>query len=168
MKVDTYGRVILDAEELFSALYRGEEISGVFAAGEEIDRYNELCRYNDKSEFVLNSPPLDGGKSNDERRREWSLPDQYRVLDVWSFLEQKCKSEEERHRLRDEKVEYEARDLSDLLRLMVYLVDNFRSRGIVWGVGRGSSVASLALYLIGITKINPMKYGLEIGEFLKD
>jgi DNA polymerase III alpha subunit len=42
-----------------------------------------------------------------------------------------------------------------------------RSSNIVWGVGRGSSVASYALYLIGIHKIDPIKYNLSINEFFK-
>ena len=168
MRVDQYGRVILDSEELFSALFRGEEISGIFAEGEEIDLYNKLCRYNDKKDFMIENPPMSAGKTNEERRREWMIPEHYRDIDIWSILEEKCHSDEERLRLAQEKIEYESRDLTNLLRLMAYLVDSFRSRGIIWGVGRGSSVASLALYLVGITKINPLKYGLEINGFLKD
>ena len=89
-------------------------------------------------------------------------------MDIWALLEERCSTPDELSRLNQERKEYEARDLEPLLRLMLYLVDDFRNRKIVWGVGRGSSVASFVLYLIGIIKINPMKYGLEIGEFLKD
>jgi DNA polymerase III alpha subunit len=42
-----------------------------------------------------------------------------------------------------------------------------RENKIVWGVGRGSSVASYVLYLIGIHKINSLKYNLDINEFLR-
>jgi DNA polymerase III alpha subunit len=38
---------------------------------------------------------------------------------------------------------------------------------IVWGVGRGSSVASYVLYLIGVHRIDSIKYDLDIREFLK-
>ena len=38
---------------------------------------------------------------------------------------------------------------------------------IVWGVGRGSSVASFCLFLIGVHKINPMIYNLDYTEFLR-
>jgi DNA polymerase III alpha subunit len=42
-----------------------------------------------------------------------------------------------------------------------------RSNNIVWGVGRGSSVASYVLYLLGVHKVDSIKYGLDIREFLK-
>jgi DNA polymerase III alpha subunit len=54
-----------------------------------------------------------------------------------------------------------------LLKYIKYLVDTMREHKIVWGVGRGSSVASYALYLIGVHKIDSVKYGLDINEFLK-
>jgi DNA polymerase III alpha subunit len=38
---------------------------------------------------------------------------------------------------------------------------------VVWGVGRGSSVASYVLYLLGVHKIDSLKYNLDIHEFLK-
>ena len=54
-----------------------------------------------------------------------------------------------------------------VLRHLVYMVDHFRREGITWGVGRGSSVSSFVLYLIGINRINPLEFGLDIKEFLK-
>ena len=59
------------------------------------------------------------------------------------------------------------RDMTDLLRYMVYLVDFMRENNIVWGVGRGSSVASYVLYLIGVHKINSIRYNLDWREFLR-
>ncbi len=57
--------------------------------------------------------------------------------------------------------------MTKVLNLLLYLVDHFRTNKIVWGVGRGSSVASYILYLIGIHKVDSIKYDLDIGEFLK-
>jgi DNA polymerase III alpha subunit len=42
-----------------------------------------------------------------------------------------------------------------------------RDNNIVWGVGRGSSVASYVLYLLGIHKIDSIKYNLSPDEFFK-
>jgi DNA polymerase III alpha subunit len=55
----------------------------------------------------------------------------------------------------------------DLLRFLVYIVDVMREQDIVWGVGRGSSVASYVLYLIGVHKIDSLYYDLDIAEFLR-
>ena len=171
MKVDAYGRVILDSEDLFDAIYRDENISRMIGAGAEIKTYNDLCRYNDKSEFIIPEPEhLDFSPEEEHARRQnsWFIPEQYQTIELWDILASRCSTQAELDRLALERTEYEVRDLVPVLRLMVYLVDHFRSRSVVWGVGRGSSVASFVLYLIGIIKINPMLFGLEIGEFLRD
>jgi DNA polymerase III alpha subunit len=50
---------------------------------------------------------------------------------------------------------------------MKYVVDTLRENNIVWGVGRGSSVASYVLHLIGVHKIDSIKYNIPIEEFFK-
>jgi len=70
-------------------------------------------------------------------------------------------------RVSEEFEEYRQRNMINLLRYMVYLVDFMRENGIVWGVGRGSSVASYVLYLIGVHKIDSIKFGLDWREFLR-
>ena len=62
---------------------------------------------------------------------------------------------------------FQERDMFDLLKYLKYLVDTMRENNIIWGVGRGSSVSSFVLYLIGIHKINSLYYDLSIEEFLK-
>jgi len=70
-------------------------------------------------------------------------------------------------RLEEELEAFYKNDMFDLLRYMIYLVDFMRKNNIVWGVGRGSSVASYVLYLIGVHRINPIQYGLDWREFLR-
>jgi DNA polymerase III alpha subunit len=55
----------------------------------------------------------------------------------------------------------------DVLKAMKYMVDVLKSNNVVWGVGRGSSVSSYCLYLIGIHKIDSVKYDLPITDFFK-
>jgi DNA polymerase III alpha subunit len=50
---------------------------------------------------------------------------------------------------------------------MKYVVDTLRNNQVVWGVGRGSSVASYVLFIIGVHKIDSVKYKLPINEFFK-
>ena len=42
-----------------------------------------------------------------------------------------------------------------------------RKNSVLWGLGRGSSVASYVLYLLGVHRINSLYYDLDIKEFLK-
>ena len=67
----------------------------------------------------------------------------------------------------NELYEFEKRGLNDVLRYVIYLVDTMRKHNIVWGVGRGSSVASYVLYIIGIHRINSIQYELDWQEFLR-
>ena len=54
-----------------------------------------------------------------------------------------------------------------MLRYLRYLVDTLRANGIVWGVGRGSSVASFVLYKIGVHRINSIEHDLDFNEFMR-
>jgi DNA polymerase III alpha subunit len=74
---------------------------------------------------------------------------------------------EEWMRTEAELVEFDQRGMYPLLQYMIYLVDFMRENNIVWGVGRGSSVASYVLYLIGIHRINSIHFDLDWHEFLR-
>jgi DNA polymerase III alpha subunit len=62
---------------------------------------------------------------------------------------------------------FQERGLFPLLQYLKYLVDTMRANEIVWGVGRGSSVASYVLFLLEVHRINSLYYDLSIDEFLK-
>jgi DNA polymerase III alpha subunit len=98
---------------------------------------------------------------------EFDIPTKYTELDVEQYLYNLCQEDHERERVDQELALYKARNLIPVLQLMIYIVDTMRSHDIVWGVGRGSSVASYCLYLIGIHRIDSIKYDLDIHEFLK-
>ena len=66
-----------------------------------------------------------------------------------------------------ELAEFKARNLFPILQLLIYIIDTMRKNNLVWGVGRGSSVASYILYLLGVHKVDSVKYNLNIKEFLK-
>jgi DNA polymerase III alpha subunit len=99
---------------------------------------------------------------------EWFMPDEYKELDVVAHLYNLCEGDDEPfHRVNEELAEFQRREMFDLLRYMIYLVDFMRENNIVWGVGRGSSVASYVLYLIGVHRIDSIKYNLDWREFLR-
>jgi hypothetical protein len=99
---------------------------------------------------------------------EWFMPDEYKQIDVLEYLYKRCENPIQTQRMAEELSAYLDRDLENLLRYMIYLVDFMRENGIVWGVGRGSSVASYVLYLIGVHRIDSIKYNLDWREFLRD
>jgi DNA polymerase III alpha subunit len=100
-------------------------------------------------------------------KENWYIPKEYLEFDIAKFVLDQCNTEAELQRAGEELLLYQERDMFILLQYLKYLVDTMRKNNIVWGVGRGSSVSSFVLYLIGIHKINSLFYQLEIDEFLK-
>jgi DNA polymerase III alpha subunit len=97
----------------------------------------------------------------------WHMPDQYKTLDIAKHVLGLCNTEAELQRCGTELLLYQERGLFDLLRYLKYLVDVMTQNQVIWGVGRGSSVASYVLYLLGVHRIDSMYYNLDIAEFLR-
>ena len=106
-------------------------------------------------------PPTNIDKNN------WFIPKEYKEMDIEGFLVDRC-PKENYNRLIKELELYRKNDMIPVLRAMKYIVDTLRSNNIVWGVGRGSSVASYVLFLLGVHKIDSVKYNLPIEEFFKE
>ena len=102
-----------------------------------------------------------------QNQSQWQMPIEYYNMDIAKWVLDQCKTEEELQRAGDELLKFHDRNMFSLLQYLKYLVDTMRSNNIVWGVGRGSSVASFVLFLIGIHRINSLYYQLSIDEFLK-
>ena len=97
----------------------------------------------------------------------WFMPQSYKEMDIKKYVLDLCKTQEELDRVNTELNEYEKRNLLVLLKQMKYIVDTLRKNNIVWGVGRGSSVASYVLHLLGVHKIDSIKYDIPLNEFFK-
>ena len=109
----------------------------------------------------------------------WNLPDLFSSLDVRKYvlncLEQriiadKMTTNNIRDRIQRTLFEldlYENAGLFDVLRALIYIINTLQVHNVVWGVGRGSSVASYVLYLIGVHDVDSIEYGLDITEFLR-
>ncbi len=99
--------------------------------------------------------------------KRWFIPQEY-CPDLIQQLHAMCKTDAQRERFEQEMVLFIRHNMLDVLYAMKYIVDTLRANNVVWGVGRGSSVASYVLYLIGVHKIDSIKYNLPIEEFFKE
>ena len=97
----------------------------------------------------------------------WYMPDSYKELDIAEHVLSLCTTNEQLQRVGKELLLYQQKNLFDLLRYLKYLVDTMKQNKIIWGVGRGSSVASYVLYLLGIHRIDSIYYDLDPEEFLR-
>jgi DNA polymerase III alpha subunit len=101
------------------------------------------------------------------QQNSWHMPDNYKTLDIAEYLLGLCQHTEQLQRVGQELLLFQEKNLFDLLRYLKYLVDVMRDNHIIWGVGRGSSVASYVLYLLGVHRIDSMYYDLDPAEFLR-
>jgi DNA polymerase III alpha subunit len=88
-------------------------------------------------------------------------------MDIAKWVLDQCRGEAELQRAGEELILFQEHDMFILLKYLKYLVDIMRKNNIIWGVGRGSSVASFVLFLIEIHRINSLHYDLSIDEFIK-
>ena len=170
MKYDQYGRSFTDSSELCDLLYKNPDLDLSLFLVENPQEFNKS-----KAELHADVPNLQGYVTLADSIEEfdlrfqskWHMPDEYKELDIAEYILGLCKEDYELQRVGEELILYQERDLFNLLRYLKYLVDTLRKNNVVWGVGRGSSVASYVLFLLGVHKINSLYYELSIDEFLK-
>ncbi len=165
---DYYGRPIYTERDLVDIYMKNpdQKLKQVLTDGKiEIDPELEIENVPELLEHTLAQVSV--ADFDEEMRSKWHMPAKYRELDIAKWLLEQCKHEEEIQRVGKELLLYQKRGQFQLLQYMKYLVDLMREHNIVWGVGRGSSVSSFVLFLIGIHRINSIYYGLDVEEFLK-
>lgn len=172
MKYDNFGQVYVSSTELCDLLYQQPDLGIDQFFVEDWDQYNSAV----KTTFCdlplvkeYHSLPINYSIDtfHQTKQNSWNMPDEYKKLDIAKWLLDQCKTEIELQRVGKELLLFQERNLFSLLQQLKYLIDTWRSNNIVWGVGRGSSVASYVLYLIGVHKINSIYYDLDIEEFLR-
>ena len=145
MKYDQYGQTYTTSNELCDLLYKNPTLDISLFQVEDSIEYNRsvtelhaeldlLDSYHNISQTVEEFDSI--------LQRNWRMPKEYKDLDIAAYALGLCKEEHELQRVGEELILYHERDLFDLLRYLKYLVDTLRQNNIVWGVGRGSSVAS--------------------------
>jgi DNA polymerase-3 subunit alpha len=95
------------------------------------------------------------------------MPEEYKQLDIAAHVLGLCTNEAELQRCGEELLLYQERNLFNLLKYLKYLVDVMTKNKIIWGVGRGSSVASFVLFKLGVHRIDSLHYNLDVYEFLR-
>ena len=165
---DKLGQIVLEEDDLIDILMTDPEREIKHALVKDIDLSQVQELIDNIHKFVDYKPlDVDVATFDSVMQSQWLMPEEYQNLDIAQWILDQCKEDHELQRVGEELLLYQERDLFDLLRYLKYLVDTMRDNNIVWGVGRGSSVASYVLYLIGVHRIDSMYYNLDIEEFLR-
>ena len=170
INLDDYGRSIISDSELADLLYVNPQLHIDDIAIVNPEKYNCAIKslYLDYQPLqkltTLNGTAQEYHSSN---QQQWFMPQEYSDMDIAKWVLEQCADQNELQRAGAELMEYADRGLLPLLQYLKYLVDTMRSNNVVWGVGRGSSVASFVLYLIGIHRIHSLRNNLNFNEFMR-
>jgi len=168
MRTDIYGQQIYNEMEL-CLLYLQDPNRTIKRALVENDiKFDDVLQLENAPELIqYNKLEMTVEQFDNQMQSNWLMPEQYKTMDIAQYILNQCQGEAELQRAGEELLLFQERDMFVLLRYLKYLVDTMRENNIVWGVGRGSSVASFVLFLLGIHRINSLYYDLSIDEFLK-
>ena len=168
MRTDIYGQQIYNEMELCLLYLQDPNRTIKRALVENEIKFDEVLELENAPELVqYNKLDMTVEQFDNNNQSNWLMPEQYKTMDIAQYVLNQCQGEAELQRAGKELLLFQERDMFVLLRYLKYLVDTMRENNIVWGVGRGSSVASFVLFLLGIHRINSLYYDLSIDEFLK-
>ena len=168
MRNDIYSQQILDEYDLISAYLAdpGRKLHNALVSDEI--KFDDVLEVQNKPKLVQYiDPKLTVTEFDMQQQSNWFMPEEYKQLDIAKWVLEQCKTDAELQRVGEELIKFHERDLFPLLQYTKYLVDTMRKHNVLWGVGRGSSVASYVLFLIGVHRINSLHFDLSIDEFLK-
>ena len=171
MKSDHVGRIIFDETDVVDMVMRGQPLADLngLIVQPMIDLETAALILDDIPKFIdYDKLAQESVEEFDHRcQNTWYMPTEYQQLDIAEYVVAMCDTPEKLQRVGQELLLYQERGLFNLLRYLKYLVDVMRDNRVIWGVGRGSSVASYVLYLLGVHRIDSMYYDLDAAEFLR-
>jgi hypothetical protein len=170
---DKFGQLVFNESDIVDLVMQGRNVESL--SNMLVDDTVDL----EKSALLLDSIPAlvnydtlnnlsESIEQFDHRLQQtWHMPQQYKDMDIAQYILSVCNTDAELQRCGQELLLYQERDLFNLLRFLKYLVDTMTDNHVIWGVGRGSSVASYVLYKLGVHRIDSMFYDLDPHEFLR-
>lgn len=166
MRTDIYGQIIYNENDLCDLILQKPDINLNDAIIEDIVPNSSIIADVPKLKFY-EELKISLEDFDNLQQSNWKMPLEYKNMDIAKYVLEQCKTEPELQRAGEELLIFQEKNMFPLLQYLKYLVDTMRQHNIVWGVGRGSSVSSFVLFLLGVHKINSLYYDLHISEFIK-
>jgi len=168
MKINSMNEIVVNENDLVEGLLRSKQAKYIVTKEtDKIDTYNHFCslfKFNDHIDYE--TPDDSSDKYTYSDVNNWHMPEEYKQLNITDYILNLC-PKQNTDRCIAELEEFKQRGMLPMLKFLVYMVTTLRDNNIMWGVGRGSSVSSYILYLIGVHKIDSIKYNLDYKEFLR-
>jgi len=168
-----FGEMIFSESDVCDLIMQGRDLDSLH--GMLVDpsiNIEQVIRYVENYNATLSYPVLQADNVSVPafdlaQQKNWHMPDHYKNMDIAQHVLALCQTEDELQRCGQELLLYQERDLFPLLQYLTYLVDVMRDNRVIWGVGRGSCVASYVLYKLGVHRIDSLFYQLDATEFLR-
>lgn len=170
------GVSIFEPQFLAGAVARGLPPSMIRVRGddEDVRRFNEMVAEADRIRQETVEPV--------SLSMVWQLPEQYKNLNLDEYVARafgdRCQELYKKYspeqydqailRIADELQEIEARGMVEFMRTVIYILDTFKRKNVVWGVGRGSSCASYVLFVLGLHAVDCILLDVPMSEFFHD
>lgn len=169
---DQYHRKLYSESEICELLRCCVDLTveNFYSHDHTVEQHNQAIKLNYSDLSELKSLPeidMEAQQWHAKNQQSWFIPHSYKNFDIVKYVLDRCNGEEELQRAGEELLEYAKRDLLCLLVYIKYLVDTMRNANVVWGVGRGSSVASFVLYKLELHRINSIEHELDFYEFMR-
>ncbi len=138
---------------------------------------SELIQYN---KLATGSDAITIKEDLNDIDNHWNIPKEFNDIDIFQWILQKLQDLKDTKELNQLKYdirleramveykEFKRLKLFPLLRTLLYIINTFERDNVVWGPGRGSSVSSYILYLIGVHDVDSVTYDLNVSDFMKD
>ena len=139
-----FGEIVYNIEDVVDLMMKGQSTTGI-----TVDSTVQLQNTHSETDISMSVDEYDM-----MNQHNWLMPEEYKQMDIAQHVIDLCKTTPEIQRAGEELLMFQERNLFNLLKYLKYLVDTMRANNIIWGVGRGSSVASYVLYLLGVHRID--------------
>ena len=168
MRLDKFNNPVFSSQDLFKFLYNGIEVN---YGSITVDESNDIDIFEKVTGTLIPRHTIDENLTVDQFDHTlqdiWFIEEKYKNFDIRQYCLELCSSDNEITRVNEEMDEFERRNMMPLLRWLKYFVDTCLEENILWGVGRGSSVSSYVLFLLGVHQIDSLKYNLDWRDFLR-
>lgn len=150
---------------------------GIFVSEltDDIAQYNKFVSVNEKINVKTQCNPLSF---------QWNVSDEAMSIDVEEYIKDKLEKHcdelglfddddsqqliKRTRRVAQELKLYYKYNAIDILKVLIHIINILSESRVVWGVGRGSSVSSYVLFLIGVHDVDSVYYHLDVEDFLHD
>lgn len=161
------GTVAYHPSAVVNLLKEGVEVRAVTSPSDAVTQYNKFASPDKRIRVKTELVPF---------AVDWTFDQRYKSLDVSKYvhrLHEQLMGKEANYSERVMRLDHELqlfadRGLFDVIRAIIFTINRLTLADAVWGIGRGSSVSSYVLFVIGAHDVDSHEYDIPVEDFLRE